>query len=57
MHWVEQALARGPPGVEMLLVDDLNARLAQLQDWREEELTAAIDDYGIGCRNLLYVDS
>ena len=46
-HQVVQALERGPVGTEKLLVDNLNAYLAQLRDQREEDLRTAIAYHNI----------
>ena len=42
VHWVEQAVARGLEGVEMLLVRDLNARLTQPWYMHEEDFVDSI---------------
>ena len=42
VHRVEQALASGPAGVEMLMGRNLNARLAQPKEQHEEDLATNI---------------
>ena len=55
VHRVEQALGRVPAGVDTLLVCDLNARLEQPQDQREEDLVTAIVNYGIVDQTLQFI--
>ena len=52
VHWVNQARERGPAGVEMILVGDLNARREQLRDQRVDYLATAIANYGIVDQSL-----
>ena len=55
VHRVEQALARGPAGVEMLLVGDLNALLVQTRDQWEEDMTIAIVNYRLVDQSLHFI--
>ena len=45
LHWVEEDLADGPAWVETLLVNDLNARLAQPQDQHEDDSATTSASY------------
>ena len=55
VHWVEQALSRGPYGVEMLLVRYLNSCLVQPRYQREEYMETAIVYYGLVDQSLHFI--
>ena len=55
VHRVEQALACGLEGVEMLLVSDLNVRLVQPRGLLEEYLATAIMSYRIVNQTLHFI--
>ena len=55
VHWVEQALARGPARVDKLLVGDLNACLLQLRDQQEEDLATVIVNYRLVDQSLNFI--
>ena len=47
LHQVEQALARGLAGIDMLMVRNLNNRLAKTRDRSDEDLVTASNNYGL----------
>ena len=47
VHSVEQALAAASKGVEIILMGNLNVKLLEAQDEREEELVVALANYGL----------
>ena len=47
VHCVDQALKAAPKGVELILLGDLNARLREPCDEREEELIISLADHGL----------
>ena len=48
VHHIKQALGEAPNGMELFLLGDLNLRLRELQETREEELATALVDSGLG---------
>ena len=55
VNWMEQALAHVPGEVETLLVFNLNDRLEQPQDQREEYLATTITNYGLVEQKLYFI--
>ena len=47
VHHVEQALRAAHTGLELILMGDLNARLGNPRDKREEDLAMALADRGL----------
>ena len=47
VHRMEQALKAVPMGLELILMGDLNARLGNLHDESEEEISTAPADQGL----------
>ena len=47
VHREDQAVARGPAGVNIMLIRDLNAQLVQTRDTRKEDLVTSITSYGL----------
>ena len=55
VHWVDQALAVGPTGTEMLLVGLLNFRLAQPHKRQKEYFVTAIANKGLENQMLYFI--
>ena len=47
VHWVEQALAAKPKGLETIFMGDLNSHLRNPCNKREEELATALAKHGL----------
>ena len=45
---IKQVLEEAPKGMEVILLGDLNVRLREKRDAREDELATALEDSGMG---------
>ena len=48
VHSTEQDLDEAPKGMEVIIFGDLNVRLREPQDDREDDITSALEGNGIG---------
>ena len=55
VHWVEHTLVLCPKGTATVLVRNLNARLAQPCNRREEDLATAISNHGLEYQTLYFI--